>query len=85
MADAGASSGPNPTVPRTAAADSPLDLNAATYEELQRLPGIGPVLAERIIAHRPYKKVADLDRVPGIGQKTLERLSPLVRVTTAEP
>jgi competence protein ComEA len=63
---------------------NPLDLNTATYEDLQRLPGIGPVMAQRIIAHRPYKQVGDLDKVPGIGEKTLAALRPLVRVKTVE-
>jgi competence protein ComEA len=67
------------------APDSPLDLNTATYEDLQRLPGIGSVLAKRIIAHRPYKRVEDLTKVPGIGKKTLERLEPLLRVVASAP
>jgi len=57
-----------------------VELNSASFEELQMLPGIGPKLAERIQAHRPFKSVEDLDRVPGIGTKTIERLRPLVRV-----
>jgi len=59
--------------------DRPLDLNTATFDELQKLPGIGPKLAERIIAHRPYGKIADLEKVSGIGKKTVEKLAPFVR------
>jgi DNA uptake protein ComE-like DNA-binding protein len=44
-----------------------LDLNTATGKELQYIKGIGPVLAERIIAGRPYKTVDDLLKVKGIG------------------
>lgn len=53
-------------------------LNAATREELEALPGIGPALAARIEAGRPYRSVADLDRVRGIGPKKLAALRPLV-------
>jgi len=61
----------------------PLNLNAATLDELDALPGIGRTIAQRIIAereHRPFKSVADLDRVPGIGAKRMEALRPLVTV-----
>jgi len=50
-----------------------LDLNTATEKELQSIKGIGPVLAERIIAGRPYKTVDDLLKVKGIGQKRFEK------------
>ncbi|HID31515.1 MAG TPA: hypothetical protein EYP19_16150, partial [Desulfobacterales bacterium] len=46
-----------------------LDLNTASEKELQSIKGIGPVLAARIIAGRPYKTVDDLLKVKGIGQK----------------
>lgn len=62
----------------TNAANSKVDLNTATAAELQKLSGIGPVLAGRIIAHRPYGSVEELDRVPGVGPKLMERLKPLV-------
>lgn len=62
-----------------------VDLNQASYEDLQKLPGIGPKLAERIMAHRPYQNVDDLDKVPGIGPVLLQRLRPLVRAEAAAP
>jgi competence ComEA-like helix-hairpin-helix protein len=63
---------------------APVDLNRATREQLMNLPGIGPVLADRIIANRtangPFRSVADITRVPGIKGKTLEKVRPFVRV-----
>ena len=53
-----------------------LDLNTASKKELQSVKGIGPVLAERIIAVRPYRTVDDLLKVKGIGSKKLEIIRP---------
>ena len=53
-----------------------LDANTATDHELQGLPGIGKVLAERIIATRPFKSADDLRRVRGIGAKKYEKIRP---------
>ena len=53
-----------------------LGLNTATEEELQSIKGIGPVLAERIIAGRLYGSVDDLRKVKGIGPKKLEKIRP---------
>src|SRR5689334_10789629 len=65
-------SGPTPS--------APLDLNRATAEELDRLPGIGPVLARRIVEHRErhgaFRSADELLGVPGIGVRSLERLRP---------
>lgn len=59
---------------------SRLDVNRATAEELERLPGIGPALAARIIADRssrgPFASPEAILRVPGIGARTLARLRP---------
>jgi competence ComEA-like helix-hairpin-helix protein len=57
-----------------------LDLNTASKEELMFIKGIGPMLAERIIARRPYKNVDDLLKVKGIGLKKLEKIRPYVVV-----
>jgi competence ComEA-like helix-hairpin-helix protein len=55
-----------------------IDLNGASVGEMTRLPGIGPVLAGRIVASReatgPFTSVDELRRVPGIGPTKLERL-----------
>ncbi len=55
-----------------------ISLNRATAAELESLPGIGPVYAERIIAARPFDSVEDLLRVRGIGPATFERVASLV-------
>ncbi|MEX2356624.1 MAG: helix-hairpin-helix domain-containing protein [Thermaerobacterales bacterium] len=64
---------------------SPVDLNRAGASELQRVPGIGPVLAARIIEdrrlHGRFSVVEDLLRVSGIGAQTLSSLRPYVIVT----
>lgn len=52
----------------------PLNVNTAARDELMSLPGIGEVTANRIIEGRPYGKPADLEKVDGIGGKTVERL-----------
>lgn len=54
---------------RLAAWRAPVDLNRASLEELVSLDGIGPKLAARIRAARPFHSVAELARVPGIGPK----------------
>jgi len=57
-----------------------VDLNTATAEELESLPGIGPALAGRIIEGRPYGGVEDLLRVDGIGEGILAKVRDYVTV-----
>ncbi len=63
---------------------APVDLNAASAGELESLPGIGPVLAQRIVQWRldngPFSSVEILREVSGIGDALMVRLRPLVRV-----
>lgn len=58
------------------APSSPLDPNTASRDELLLLPGVGEVMALKIIEGRPYRKPEDLRNVNGIGAKTLEGLRP---------
>jgi competence protein ComEA len=61
-----------------------LDLNRASAAELAELPGVGPVLANRIVSYRnehgPFKTLDELDKVKGIGPKLLEKLRPLLEI-----
>jgi competence protein ComEA len=74
-----AGAGPTPGTTTT-----PLDLNTATLEQLDTLPGVGEVTAGRIVAYRsahPFTTVDELLEVPGIGQRRFEQLKDLVTVT----
>jgi len=61
-----------------------LNLNTATSDQLQLLPGIGPSKADRVIAWRQknggFKRVADLRKVKGFGYKTLKKLEPFLDI-----
>jgi competence protein ComEA len=74
IAGSAAASGGSPT--------APLDLNSATAEQLDALPGIGPATAAKIVdfrqAHGPFHSVEELDAVPGIGPARIEQLKGLV-------
>src|SRR5258708_28903031 len=67
----------------------PIDLNVANVKELQELPGVGPVTAQRIIDMRQksgrFKRVEDLLAVRGISQKKLDAMRPYISVTTPPP
>jgi competence ComEA-like helix-hairpin-helix protein len=66
-----------------ASTQAPIDVNRAGEDELRRLPGVGPVLAARIVAERgngPFSSLADLSRVSGIGPAMVERLEGLAIV-----
>lgn len=59
-----------------------VNINVATEAELRLLPGVGPALAGRIVANRaaegPFQSIGDLDRVKGIGPRTIAKLAPFI-------
>ena len=61
-----------------------IDINSATAQQLEELPGIGPALAEAIVQYReehgPFESVEALDDVPGIGPAKLEAARPYIRL-----
>lgn len=60
-----------------------LDPNTAPVDSLELLPGIGPVLADRIVAyrqHRQFEREVDITEIKGIGPKMYERLRPYLRI-----
>lgn len=69
-------------------AEEAIDLNRATVKELTRLPGVGESIAKRIVEfrdeHGPFKRVEDLLKVKGIGEKSFEKIRPHVRVGKAK-
>ena len=73
------------TIASPCALDRALNVNTATAVELESLPGIGPALAQRIMAYiaanGPFQTIEELKDVEGIGDEALERLRPCISVT----
>ena len=65
--------------------NKPIDLNQAGEAELRELPGIGPAMAKRILQfredHGRFKRVEDLLKVKGIGEKSFQKLRPHITVS----
>lgn len=63
---------------------APIDLNRASEDELTAIPGIGKAMARRIVEfreeHGPFRRVEDLLKVRGIGEKSFEKMRPFVKV-----
>jgi comEA protein len=77
---------PEKEKPEISQAQELIDINSATAKEFERLPGIGPQIAGRIVAYREkngaFKRVDDITKVRGIGPKTLERLRSHLTMST---
>lgn len=73
-----------PGVVTTVVADKRININTASQQELESLPGIGPVKAQAIIAYRtsngPFRRPEDIMKVSGIADKTYEGLKDFIRV-----
>ena len=67
----------------------PIDINTANAQLLEQLPGIGPVLAERIVNYReangPFRSIGELTRVEGIGQTKLEEILNMITIQEDTP
>jgi comEA protein len=67
----------------------PIDLNAATAQELQELPGVGPQMAKAIVDFRkksgPFRRIEDLLAIKGITKQRLEKIRPYVKISTSDP
>jgi competence protein ComEA len=82
---------PKSTTVKDAASPSPspggvVNINDASPDQLEFLPGIGPSRARAIVEHRkahPFKRVEDLTRIKGIGKKTFARLRPMIALSGA--
>ena len=70
------------TAGSTPSSTAPLDLNTASAEQLDALPGVGPATAQKIIdyrqTHGPFRNIEELEGVPGIGPSKLAQLKGLV-------
>ena len=81
---AGTAAAAGPAVPGSPAATASINLNTATADQLNTLPGVGPVMAQRILdwrtAHGSFASVDQLKQVSGIGDAKYADMSPLVTV-----
>jgi len=87
---AGASMGHQPQSPPVTVADvGHVDINRGSADDLRQLPGIGPVLAERVVRYRrengKFATIRDIQRVKGIGVKRFAQLEPYIYVEPTTP
>ena len=67
-----------------AAPTTPVDLNAATEADLEKVPGIGAATAKKIVGNRPYSSTAELSKA-GLSPKAIQSLAPMVTTGAAAP
>jgi comEA protein len=81
----GTALGKSPSAAEAAVNTSAIDINVATAEQLTALPGIGSVMAERIVKfreqHGDFKRVEDLLKVKGIGEKSFQKIRPGIKIS----
>jgi competence ComEA-like helix-hairpin-helix protein len=72
-------------IPLTTLAAGLVDINTATSEQIQALPGVGKKTADAIVAARPFKSVEELKKVKGIGEAKFAKLKDVVSVDGSAP
>jgi competence protein ComEA len=70
---------------RKAAENQPIDINLAARDQLMTLPGVGEKTAAAIIGKRPFKKIAELLDVEGVGPSTLKKIQPFITIGSDPP